>query len=243
MTSLLVTATLEPDSGFDMEAAQNTFAFQVGVAVDAAVVLDIHNAVASFYTGVASGATYALGGYLNSMFSRAVGACSLKMYDITSDLDGTPHGSPIAEDTFTLPAAISTINIPPQAAVVMTLRGRDALEYPVEGAGVTRPRQRRSGRLFFGSLNRAAADDTANQHSRPHATLITDLLAAGEALQDALVDGDYVWGVWSRTAAAIYGIERVEVDNSFDVLRSRKIAPSARSSRTFAPEPALVLGA
>jgi hypothetical protein len=243
MTDLLVTATLEPAAGFDMEAVVNTFAFRADVPIDAAVVLDIHNAVSQFYSGVAPGATFALGGYLNSMISRAVSACSLKMYDITGHLDGSPHGSPIAEDAFTLPAAINPINLPPQAAVVLTLRGRDALEMPVEGALGIRPRQRRSGRLFFGSLNRAAADDTANAHSRPAATLRTDLMAAAEALQDALVDGDYIWGVWSRTAETILGIERVEVDDSFDVLRSRKLAPSVRQSRTFVPEPALVLGA
>lgn len=170
------------------------------------------------------------------------------MYDITGLLGINPatgrpfpHGSPIAEDAFTLPASIASA-LPGQVACCMTLRGRDALAQAVEGPGDIRPRARRSGRLYLGPLNRATLDEGGAQ-GRPLAVFRNDMLLAAEGLQDNLVDGDCIWSVWSRTSAALFGIERVEVDNSYDVIRSRKANTTARDTRTFLPEPALVLGA
>lgn len=241
MPDLLVQAIL-PSGNPDFEAV-NTFAFKTDVAVDATVRLDILSAVASFYGDVGTGQARAVGAYLSSLFDRTAGAGQLKMFDITGHLDGSPHGSPIAEGTITLPAAAQFSNLPPQVASVLTLRARDALAQPVEGPGDTRPRARRTGRIFIGPLNLQAATNPANDVSTPSTAFTDDCLKAAENLQDALVDGDYVWCVWSRTALALSGIERVEMDNSWDILRSRKIKPSIRVGRTFVPEPALVLGA
>lgn len=243
MPALLVVATLEPAAGADAETAVNTFAFGSDVDVDAAVQLDILNAVASFYTGVPTGGTAAVGTYLTPRLSRSVGECSLKMYDITGHLDGSPHGSPIAEGAFTLPAAGSGQALPPQAAVAITLRARNALLEPVEGAPNIRPRQRKTGRIYIGPLNLTAVDSDTGVGDQVKNAMRDNLMRACEDLQDALVDGDYAWGVWSRAEQDLIPVTRVEVDNSFDVIRSRKRGATVRDERTFAPAPALVLGA
>lgn len=257
MTDLLSTVTIPATSGLAKDSIVNTFAMKADVAVDAAVILDWHNALSNFYNGLSAGQGVTVGAYLASTMSRVASACRIKTYDITGKLQasvpaGSPpgtkprppaHGSPIAEDGFTLPAPDTTTNLAPQVQTVITLRGRDALEQPVEGADNIRPRQRRSGRLFIGPLNASAQSAVANQITRPSATFRDNLMRACEGLQDQLVDGDYIWCVWSRSAGSLFGIERVEVDDSFDVLRSRKAAPTVRNSFVFAPEPAPVLGA
>lgn len=242
MPQVLVTAELPSTSGIGADSAVNNFAFTSDIALDAAERLDIFNAVAAFYASTPAGGVQAVGAYLASSIDRTVSACALKMYDISADLDGSPHGSPIDEATFTLPAAGDLHALPSQTCAVLTLRARDALNFPVEGVADSRPRARRTGRLFIGPLN-ADAEAASGGVTRPSSPFRDDLCRAAEALQDALVDGDYAWGVWSRALQAVIPVTRAEADDSFDVLRSRKLDPTARTVRTFAPEPALILGA
>lgn len=249
MPSLLTTVTLEALTATD-ETVVNNFAFHSAVAIDAAVILDIHNAVAGFYNTLPATGTRAVGKYLSPTLDRASASVTIRSYDITGILGINPatgrpypHGSPIAEDNITLTTSDSTDALPSQVACVLTLRGRDAIEQAVEGPGNIRPRQRRTGRLYIGPLNIAAETNSVNGHSRPVVTFRDDLLLAAEELQDALVDGSYAWCVWSRADGAMYPIERVECDDSWDVIRSRKLDPTVRNVRTFTPEPALVLGA
>jgi hypothetical protein len=244
MTDLLVRVTLDPASGFAGDAVVNTFAFKTDVLIDSAVVLDIHNAVDQFYNATPAGEDAAVKDFLSPQLSRAAGSMKLQMYDITGHLDGSPAGSPIAEDEVTLQAASGTgKSLPPQAAVALTLRGRGAIEQPVEGPGGIRPRQKRTGRIYIGSLMDNATEPGVGTPGRVANTFRNVLTHAAEVLQDSLVDGDYAWCVWSRSNAAMYAIERVECDDSYDVLRSRKLAPTVRTVRTFNPVPSLVLGA
>jgi hypothetical protein len=256
MTDLLVTATHDNLNGANGDTAVNTFAFRMDVPFTQTVAVDIANAIADFYNGSDPGnGVNAVSSYMSSTLDRSSGASRLRFYDITGLLQavvpaGSPagtkprppaHGSPVYEDAFTLGAAGAAASLPSQIACAITLRGRDALQEPVEGPGDTRPRARRSGRLFIGPLSTGASDQAANP--RPTAAFRNNLTIACERLQDNLVDGDYVWSIWSRAAGSLSGIERVEVDDSFDVIRSRKNPPTTRTVLTFAPEPALVLGA
>lgn len=107
-----------------------------------------------------------------------------------------------------------------------------------------RPRQRRTGKLYLGPLTWASADHTIGiDGQRIGNTFRTDVLASAESLQDNVEGEGYLWCVWSRSNGAVSAIERVEMDNSYDVIRKRKAAPTARDARTFAPQPDLALGA
>lgn len=249
MPSLLTTVTFEAlNQG--VETVQNSFAFHSAIPIDSATILDIHNAVSGFYNNVGTGQTRAVGAYISPTIDRASASVSIRSYDLSAGLGINPatgrpysHGSPIATDMITLVASGSTDALPTQLCSFLTLRGRNALDQPVEAPGNVRPRQRRTGRIAIGPLNVLAETNVANNSSRPDSVFRQDCLKAAENLQDNLVDGAYAWSVWSRSAGQMFPIERVEMDDSFDVIRSRKLNPTVRDQRTFAPEPALVLGA
>lgn len=255
MTDVLITAELgEPNPDL---ACVNSFAIHTEGAMDAGKILVAFDSVNDFYEELAAGQTGAVGGYLHSAMSHSANACPLKMYDLTGTLgldpakisaknpNGLPysHGSPVAESTMTLPAAIGAINLPTQTAAVLTLRGRGAIAAPVEGAGDIRPRSRLSGRLFLGSLNLAAVTQNAGSVVRPGGQFMTDVMLAAESMQDQLNAAGMTWCVWSRTSGTMHAVTRVEIDDSLDVLRSRKYPPSVRNERTFVPVPDLALGA
>lgn len=243
MAHVLVTVTLENLAGFSDQSVQNSFAFASDVALGSTQRQDIFDAIRDFYSAAGTGQSHALGYYISGHIDRSTGACISRMYDIGGNLDGTPHGSPIDEDAWTLSAGAATAPMAPQTAAVLTLRARNALAYAVEDGGGFRPRARHTGRLYIGPLQRQAANDTDGALSYPHSDFVQDLLKAAENLQDALVDGDYEWGVWSRANELVVPITRVEVADSWGTIRSRRKRPTVRTARTFSPEPALVLGA
>lgn len=243
MPDLLVNVIFDAANGWNEDSVMNSFAFRSDVPVEPVMLLDIKNAVASFYNGLATGQGTTIASYISSQIDRSTGGVALKTYDITGHLDGSPVGSPIDVDSFTLGTQSTQTLLPPTTAAVVTLRGRDAVSFPVEGPNNTRPRARRTGRLFLGPLSANAGSTANNTAQRPSSTFRGAVLAACEGLQDALVDGDYTWCVWSRATSSMHAIVRAEMDDSFDVLRSRKQRPTTRSVRTFAPEPSVVLAA
>jgi hypothetical protein len=257
MANYHAVVTLDPASGFDADAAVNTFSFTSVDELDAAGRLDVLNAINQFYNGIAPGQVSSVASYLSAILDRSVGGASIRLYDITGAEQAVnvadpgdppkwrtpPHGSPIEDSAFTLAAAAGQGSLPQQVAMALTLRARGALEDPVEGAGGIRPRARSTGKLYLGPLGTVAANVVNGVVSRPTTAFREDAMRAAEGLQDALVDGSYAWGVWSRMRGEVIPVTRVEVDDSFDTQRRRQSPPSVRNSVTFAPEPGLILGA
>lgn len=266
MTDLLVSATLPDVNGRAEDAAVNTFAFHAEGALTAELLDNVLNGVADFYRfdGEGQPAGSAIGGFLAHTVDRTANRAIVKAYDITGKLGINPatgrvynHGSPVGEQAFTLPAAQSSQNEAPQVAVVVTLRARDYALQPVElpnpaaPPATTRPRTRRTGRLYIGPLGRAAGN-TGNIVGSPlvvSSTFRTALAASVEQLQQNVNAGDLggngkaTFCVWSRQDAAMHAIVEAQVDDSFDVIRSRKRDQTVRTSRVFAPVPDLALGA
>lgn len=261
MTDILITATLEDEGGFTDDSIVNSFAFRgPGEADELADVLADH--VIQFYNSIpAGGAIAPISSFISSRVTRTAGACTVRGYDITGRLgylepgdEGfvigkkrlASHGSPVLEQAFTLGAAADPSNLPAQIANVLTLRARGAEAAPVEGPGDTRPRSRKTGRLYIGPLNNRAAvpgDASAANFARPDGDFQTTLLQAGEQLQDSANAAGANWCVWSRTDGAMHAVTSVQVDDSWDVIRSRKRKPTVRLTRTFAPVPPVVLAA
>jgi hypothetical protein len=253
IANYLATVTLDDLTAFSGETVVNNFAFVASAPLDATGLALIDSALIEFYNAVGAGGTYPISHYLASELDRTTDASRIKIYDVTGKLGNTvagkggkmhpaSHGSPVHEWGFALGAAGSTNSYPAQIAACMTLRGRGALGQPIEGPGGVRPRARHSGRLYLGPFCTAVAAGT-NPQRIDSANFITDALAAAEKLQDDLSDGALEWAVWSRAEAQMFPVTRVEMDNSFDVIRSRKSTSTTRAVRTFTPEPALVLGA
>lgn len=188
--------------------------------------------------------------YFASTLNRGVDTGEFKVYDVTDHLDGSPHGSPIWTQPLEITAAALATSLPPQVAACLTLRARDALSFPVEapdgadeGFQIDRPRQRRTGRQYLGPLNTLATNGNTSTGARPRQEFVDDAVAYAENLQEDLNDEGMAWCVWSRTNESFSVITRAEMDDSFDVIRSRKVSATSRSVRIFAPVPDLALGA
>src|SRR3954452_15961247 len=65
-------------------------------------------ALTTLYTAASPLGALKLGELLGLSLSRAANAASIKLYDITGHLDGSPHGSPRTMANFTLPAVHAT---------------------------------------------------------------------------------------------------------------------------------------
>lgn len=250
MIDLLLSVTIPSTTNLVEDSIVNQLAIRSTEADHWAPLANIWAGILRLYTQISGDQVTPLGGYLSSGLSRDPGACVVRFYDITDRLgyevvDGKRrvelHGSPFHQDTFTLPAPVNGNSLPRQIASVVTLRGRGAATAPVEGAGGIRPKARHTGRVYLGPLGSIASEGAANP--RPTSQFRSDACAAFEGFQDAMTDGVNEHCVWSREAGTLYPVVSAEMDDSFDVIRSRKNSATLRTKRTYAPVPALVLGA
>lgn len=195
-------------------------------------------AIQRIYTAAELVVGVTLATQMSPALNRAADACSVKMYNITDHLDGSPHGSPEFVLPFTLPASGPGAPMPEEVALVGTLEaaGRAAqfVEVP-DGAdpdaAPDRPRQRYTGRVYYGPFNAGVVVADANGMARPTAniqTIIRNVLVRASVEIDDVGVGDiYGLGVWSRKNRAIRGIDNVRTDDAFDTQRRRGASPTA----------------
>lgn len=236
----LVTVTFESKTGMPEDRYVNTFAFTGGVQATTAELQAMTFAVTELYNTAAPGNGSALGAHLSSEINRSVNH-TLRVYDIDGALDGSPHGSPIYEETFGLtPSPSDTRDLPAEVSIAVTLEaiGREtaAVETP-DGSDIgpepDRPKQRHTGRIYFGPLTanvlpaRAAGVPTRPLAGIPE--LFRDAVAhlAGQTFP-VVVGVAMQLGVWSRADARVTALESVSVDNAFDTQRRRGVEPSQR---------------
>lgn len=222
MPIVLATVTLNMTSGLSADAVNNDFVFQTAnLTTD---IDTIENALDAFYNDNDAPAIFSIASRLSSRVSRLAGGLVYDFYDITTFLDGSPHGSPFdTRSSQLLDASSATLSLPSEAAIVLSFHA-DLTGVPEE-VGATRPRARRRGRVFIGPLNANATTD---------AGLVEDQIrisvnAAGNFLKDSSgVD----WRVWSRMDATTRAVVGGSVDNAFDTQRRRGIDATASSSFT-----------
>lgn len=167
--------------------------------------------------------------YLAECVSRAANAVSVKLYDITAQLDGDPVGSPDYVDSFTLDPYAGAGDLPAEVSACVTLRGLgwqgQAINVPAGAIGPqgdVRPRQRRSGRVFLPPLTTGAiTKDASTKIIRFHPAFRGTILASFAATQTALDVGVMSLGVWSRADALVAALEHVQVDDAPDTIRKR----------------------
>lgn len=237
----LATVTLPAASGLAKDGVTNNFVLESPDDWPPSVDLgEVTMPLANFYNHVQATGS-AVGHYISRGISRVANGVVMKLYDITDDLGGTPHGSPFATDATTLIAAGHPVpDYPAEVACCLTLRAISWDEQPVErpdgpdaGTEDDRPRQRHTGRLYIGPLEAAAGTNGSDGHVRPSPDLQTTLLDAAEYLAGELAVNGHFLQVWSRKDASVRIVTDVQVDNAFDVQRRRGIAPTVRQTRTF----------
>lgn len=230
MSSLAV-ITLPSVTGLPKDSFVNTWALGGVGPDDTGAQLDaVTAALAAIYVGN--------GGHFSTAVSRAANACSIKLYDITNKLDGAPHGSPYRLGFFGMPAAAAGVDYPSEVALAMTLEGTGRAGAQVELGGnpnavppikATRPKGRRTGRIFFGPLRSTVGD--GGSPVRPAAAVTAAFRASINQAADDInaIKAINRLGVWSRSDAVIYGLANVSSDNAFDTQRRRGEASTLRT--------------
>lgn len=205
---------------------------------------------------VAQANAHKVGEYLSGTRSRAANACFVQAFDVTGKLDGTPHGSAVAVEAFTLPVSSNANNLPSEVAAVISMRasgytaaleagpeeaiptpGRAvAMGAPATHVGRTRPRGRQRGRMFIGPLNQACVDSTdADKRARLDGTFRQTLGQAAAIMAAPGTPNDATAGiarlqVWSRRDEVTRAVTSVLVDDAFDIQRRRGEKFVARTS-------------
>lgn len=245
MLNTLAQVTLKSASGFSADDVVNTFALSCSTrdpgGITAAYATEVGTALKRFYDEpLASGGR--LSGWISNSITRTGTPHTIELYDITTHLDGSPHGSPAQTWNFGMaaPFAGTGVPLPDEVALALTLRSVDYDEYPVEipdtadpGSAPDRPRARRTGRIYVGPL---IADTVAvvGGKPRPGSGIQADFLDASERLKSellALSTGATQWCVWSRKNGGMFPLEAVQVDNAYDTQRRRGPAATVRQTR------------
>lgn len=236
----LAVVELASQSGLSKDKFVNTFAIAEASSIrgTGSMAAAYRTAIQRIYTaalGVPVSAT--LGSMISRTVSRDANAHSVKLYDITGNLDGSPHGSPYDVSTFTMPAASETGSLPSEVALVLTLEATNRAAQFVErpdgtdpGSAIDRPRQRYTGRVYFGPFINGVNDASPpNYVARPTVTLQTALRMAVQRAADeidAATSDLGAIGIWSRSDVAIRGAAQFRTDDAWDTQRRRGAAPS-----------------
>lgn len=237
--NLHAVAKVRHTNGLGKDDQQFSFAIMNPSAVSNATVLARViaglNSMFELETGGVSLSTF-----LASHFSRASNAHEVNLYNLDGNLDGEPHGSPVATGLWTLEDAASGISLPSEVTSKITLRGEDWDSVPVEapdgpdaGTAVDRPRGRHTGGFFLPSLNVDASDTSVGGISRPKATFRTAALQGVDALSLALRNGGTLpcfLAVWSRSDEVLHEAVAAQMDNAWDTQRPRGVAPTLRET-------------
>lgn len=190
-----------------------------------------------FFNSVGTGGTNALAYYINNTISRSAGTATLTVYDITAFLDGTPHGSPVVVNSWTLGASSGGQSLPTGVAAAVSFRSDYGTDVEFEPGA--RPRARDRNRVYVGPLNfTAVQNDGSTARCELTPQFITDALAALFDLSNTVTDSagnTWVLSVWSRKDAALKLPTLGWMDNRPDYQRRRSDpAPGTRVNRNLA---------
>jgi len=229
---------LNAKSGLVKDAVVNNFILRDTAGTMDAGPLVATQGLAKFYNDQPAGQPFDLATYIATWASRVTNDVRVKYYDITGHLDGSPTGSPVWQDAFTLdPEDTGGPNqFPSEIAACLTLRGTgwdtSLIDIPAGApgpAGDVRPRQRHSGRLYLGPLNTDATNiDGTTGKVTVGSTFRAVALHAAKATLDYLAASNIKWSCWSRVGGVVLDVVKFQMDDAWDVQRRRGVAPTVR---------------
>lgn len=226
----LVTCTLNSGTGMPDDRFVNSFVFSGTGFADVEEMTDM---VSSFYLNLHGGlgALVPMYEFLSGIIDNTADkGLTLRVYDIDGHLDGSPHGSPFFEKSYTVPVpAGSYTDLPSEVACAITLEaaGRDtALVQVPDGsdpdAAPDRPKQRHTGRIYFGPVNSFALESVDGIVRVSNSFRDTARIAVNGMLANLRgVEPTTDLCVWSRKDATTRRVDFVSVDNAVDIIRSR----------------------
>lgn len=173
-------------------------------------------------TTAPSGATNAATHYLSPVVSSGANSAMINAYDVSSHLDGTPHGSPVTGTSFTPNMGIVSSSWPEGVCCAVTLQAPYGTD--VEFAPAARPRSRDRGRFYFGPLITACGQQEATTNRiRLINPFVTDMLLTVKSLFSITTAGSitYQLGVWSRKNMGFKPPFQCWIDDRPDYVRLR----------------------
>lgn len=235
----LLTVEFAHVNGLPEDNPTNSFALSGTVADLNGNAGAIFTAFENFYNQTQTAPLFAVGTKIAGTMSRVTDAGTMRLYDISDNLDGSPHGSPIQESPWTLVAADGQSAMPDEVATVLRLHATGRSVAPVEAPDgvdantlIDRPKQRRTGRVYLGPLSEGVHDGAPSASPRPNANWRNSVVASAQRLDDelrAIPVASIALAVWSRVDAAIRALEAVSMDDAFDTQRSRGVAPTVNT--------------
>jgi len=225
VTNKLLITVSAPSKDPTLDGFSNSFTFETSDVPPYGNVGVAFTALEAFYNTVATGASQYLATYLAPSMDNGAGHSSMTAYDITSHLDGTPHGAPVALHSWTCNSPGSAAGgrcVPEGTCIVLSFRGDYGTD--VEFAPGARPRSRDRGRIYFGPASQNCLQfDATTSRTEVSAPFTTDSLAAMFALSATHSSGavSYNWRQWSRKDAAVHLITELYLDDRPDYQRRR----------------------
>src|ERR1044072_7663612 len=198
MTVVLASVRFQDISALPRDTMTNDFVF-TDSDLTSAIAL-VHTAVPDFYNTTSAGGQK-VASFISKTMRRDVSTI-INTYDITSHLDGSPHGSPVDVFGFTLAAGNSDFDIPSEVAVCLSYHGdltglaevgatdtaiptpEAAIDMgaPTTHTGKDRPKARKRGRIFIGPLTNASTKQSAGTQCTVADNLVTALKDGGTRL-------------------------------------------------------------
>lgn len=200
------------------DPASNSLYFENDTASDFSGLAPLTTALTAFYNTTTGSMVESVASYMSSEVSPAANAAEIEYYDITSHLNGSPAGSPVAIANFTMTPSAGSSNFP--AGVAATLSYRADYGTDVEFLPGSRPRSRDRNRIYIGPLSAGCTTPDAIT-KRPHFTVqfMNDLLLAFTNLSGT--HGGWNMRVWTRKGAALKLPTQAYMDNRPDYQRRR----------------------
>ena len=235
MAALKVTFEIPATSGRLEDNIVNDWHFLTVAAPTTADTDTIAIALDAFYNGVTAPGTVALSAFLANQVSNTIKP-TLRYYDVTAHLDGSPAGSPFltrpAVNVITNNAA-NPPSIPAEVAICLTLKsayGTDPEFGPIDPATgkKSRPRARDRNRIYIGPLNIDTCGQEAGIGDVRPASLVINALVGGAGGLVGLTTPSLA--VWSRRAKTFDPCVGGWVDNAFDTQRRRGTDPNFRTT-------------
>jgi len=206
-------------SGIARDAAQFDLYFRFATNPDGTDMTNLMDGVHDWWHSTGTTSTVALENYLSNELSNSASAIDIDTYSVPT-VRGV-LGPPFSHATYGTPT-LGTSGLPEEVALCMSYSA-DLSSVAERGAGGTRPRARRRGRVFIGPLSQAAAQqDTTTKRTKPATVALSAWTDnAKQFLATALLADGWTWCVFSPTLWEMFDVTQVWVDDAFDTQRRR----------------------
>ncbi len=158
--------------------------------------------------GLCDGINAAYATNLNAVLSQAVNGMTVKCY-----APGLNPTGPEFQKSYTTPTGAGGA-APPQIAICMSYA-------TVDDPDASTPRRR--GRIYLGPLGPGLDEKVPSGHRN-------SIIAFGQAIGAVGTASNTTWLMKSQTDNSYHKIESIWVDDSFDVIRRRKLKPTVRQT-------------